>query len=101
MEEEEEEVGVSLIRKKKYTNDSAQKSVTEPTLKCAQLLASVIINQFEKHPETSVVENQEAVVVDALESDEVQAAEVMDGLKIVVSEASVVLKEVVSQIVAP
>lgn len=48
-EEEEEEVYVSLIRKNKDADDSAQKGVIEPTLKVAQLLASIILNQFEKH----------------------------------------------------
>lgn len=43
-EEEEEEAGVSLIRKKKDADDTAHKSTIEPTLKCAQLLALVILD---------------------------------------------------------
>lgn len=40
---------MSLIRKNKDVDDTAEKSVIEPTIKCAQLLAFVILDQSEKH----------------------------------------------------
>lgn len=91
-------MGVSLIGKKKDAYGTAQKSVIEPTLKCAQLLAPAILDQSEKHLETSVVENQEVDVIGNLEPIEVQAAEVMVGLKTV--EASDVPDKFVSETIA-
>lgn len=65
----------------------------------SQLLTSVILDQSEKYLETSIVRNQEADVVDELESAEVQVVVVMAGLKSDVTEASDVPKEFISETV--
>lgn len=83
--EEEYEVGVSLIRKKKDADDISQK--------CTQLLAYVIFDQSEKHLETSKVGNQETDVFDEFKFSKVRTAEVMVGLKYVVYEAFDVPRE--------
>lgn len=81
---------MSLIGKKKDAYDTTNINVIEHTLMCAQLLASVILDQSKKHQETSVAENKENVIVDVLESYGVQVVEVMDGSKTI--EAFVVPK---------
>lgn len=91
-EEEEEEQNVFLIRKKKGANGFVQKKAIKPSLKIAQLLASIILDQQEKHQEASVSKDQEAII-GILEPVEVQDAEVIVSLKDV--ETYVVSKEVV------
>lgn len=91
---------MSLIRKKKDADDTAQKSAIEHTFKCSQLLAFVILYQSEKHLETSITRNQEENVVDELESVEVQDVKVMANLKSVVTKASHDPEKVVSKTLA-
>lgn len=97
IEGEGEKESVYLIRKNKDADYSAQKEAIEPTFKVAQLLASVILDQSEKHQEAYVSKDQE-VGGGVLEPAEVQAAEVMIGLKIV--EDSNISKEVVPETAA-
>lgn len=91
-------MGISLIRKNKYADDIAQKNVIEPTLKCDQILAYVILDQSKKNLETFSVGNQKSDVVNELDSAKVYATEVMTNLKSV--EASDVPEEVVSETIA-
>lgn len=72
---------MSLIRKIKGAYWFVQKKWIEPSLKVAQFLTFVILDQSEKHQEASVSKDQENIV-DVLEHTEVQVAEVMVGLKV-------------------
>lgn len=95
-EKQEEDVEVSLMRRKMNANAGVQKSVVEPGFRGAQLLASALLEHAEKQPETSYAMLEETVFDKyVLEIVEVQVAKVILGLKTAEVEASGVPKEVV------
>lgn len=97
-EEEEEDVGVPFVRRKLNTYVVVQESVVEPIFSSAHLLASTMLEQEEKHPETSdaMVEETADVGIN-LETTAVQVAEVIAGLKYDEVEAYGIPEEVVSK----
>lgn len=99
-EEEDEEVEVSLVRRNKVADARAQKDVKGVSLKGAQLIVFALLDQDEKqlaNPQLKEVVAEGEV----LETDEVQAVEVIARLKTVEgaseAEASCVSEEVVSE----
>lgn len=99
-EKEEEDASTPLVRRKLNTDDAVQKSVLEPILMSDNMLASTTLEQVEKHSETSEAMVREVADVGVdLENAEVQATEVIAGLKSAETEASSIPEVVVSEVV--
>lgn len=62
-DDEEDDVSESLVRRKKISYVVAKKSVIEPIFRSSQLLAYIILDQSEKHLETSNALIEEVVIV--------------------------------------